>query len=80
MKRLICLMILIVAAMTIGCESERRLSPSGGRGLTDTQHERHRRAFHIVDLQNRMLQDDWDMVWLFDRSTRLTEWHVYINE
>lgn len=80
MKRLIILLILCVGAFSAGCESERALSPSGGRGLTDTQRERHRRVLTILDMQSRMLQDDWDRVWLFDHPTRLTEWYVFANE
>jgi hypothetical protein len=80
MKRLILLLMLLVGAFAAGCEEERALSPSGGRGLADTQAERHRRIETILDMDARMLQDDVDMFWLFDRNLRLTQWHVLDNE
>jgi hypothetical protein len=79
MKRLILLMMLFVGALAAGCETERALSPSGGRGLADTQQERLQRVRSIQDVHMRMLTDDWDMIWLFDRNVRLSEWHVIVG-
>jgi len=30
----------------------------------------------IADLDTREIGDDWNLIWLADRQTRLTKWHV----
>jgi len=52
----------------------------GGCGLTDSTQQRHRRMLQITNLQSRMLMDDWDYVWLYDRNSWLTEYHPRIGK
>ncbi|MBS3820552.1 MAG: hypothetical protein GVY16_00945 [Planctomycetes bacterium] len=80
MKRLILILMVLLGAVAAGCEEERALSPSGGRGLADTQADRHRRIETIFDMDTRMLQDDLDTFWLLDKNLRLTQWYVLDNE
>lgn len=80
MKKLLIMAVLLTGAFAIGCKEEAALSVSGGRGVAYTQEERIRRIEMIADIQERMIQDDWDMIWLMDRSSALSEWHVYASE
>ena len=63
MKRL--LMLLVVWALTVG-----------GCGMVDTYRQRENRYLNITGFQARQAVDDWDYFWLYDRPSRLTEWHL----
>ena len=45
--------------------------------LVETPEERHRRIMHITDLQMKMLVEDWDYFWLYERSSGMTQWHPW---
>ena len=61
---LLAVMIFITSLMT-GCH-----------GMTDSYRERTQRYKQINDLQTRMLVDDWDYFWLYERNTYLSEYTV----
>ena len=67
MKKLLILLTLCVANLLAGC------------GMVDTYAERNRRIRHINQLQARMIVDDWDVIWLQDRSANMTYWHPRIG-
>lgn len=47
-----------------------------GDGVAVTRSERQERHRRILDADLRQLNDDWDVLWLNDRPSRLTEWKV----
>lgn len=51
----------------------------GGCTLNESTQQRHRRLLQITDLQMRMAVEDWDHVWMYDRSSNLTESHPRIG-
>jgi hypothetical protein len=69
MKRLVILATLAsMMAIWAGCAS------GDGVGITSAEREeRHRR---VRDFDKRSFNDDWDLFWLNDRPSRLTEWKV----
>jgi hypothetical protein len=69
MKRLVILAILAtMMAVWAGC--------AAGDGVAITSTERAERHRRVRELDRRMLNDDWDLLWLNDRPTRFTEWKV----
>jgi len=50
-----------------------------GCTMTETPNARNRRIKQITDLQMRMLIEDWDYLWLYDRSTGMTQWHPWVG-
>jgi len=64
MKRLLILLVVCLANLLAGCS-----------GVVDTYAERKLRYKHTNDFQTRMIVDDWDYVWLYDRSSNMTYWH-----
>ena len=52
---------------------------AGCSGVVDSPSERARRYKSITNLQTRMLVDDLDYVFLYDRSSRLTFWHPQVG-
>ena len=69
MKRLVILTTLaMMTAVWSGC--------AAGDGVAITKTEREERHRRVREMDKRMLNDDWDLLWLNDRPTRLTEWKV----
>ncbi len=68
MKRLLVLLVVLAGACLAGC------------GLVDSQQERKRRYKTIVQLQSRMIVDDWDYFWLADKPSYLSPWQVRGNK
>ncbi len=68
MKRLLIVFVLILGtfAMT-GCT------------VTETARERDRRIGEITDLQLRMLVEDWDYLWLYERNAATTQWDLWVG-
>ncbi|MHC4981678.1 MAG: hypothetical protein ACYTF6_00730 [Planctomycetota bacterium] len=68
------LLLLVVAAFIMsfvsGCQ---------GHGVVDTYQDRMLRYRQINDLQARMLVDDWDYLWLYERNTFLSEWYPRVG-
>ena len=52
---------------------------AGCAGVVDSADARARRTDQIDELQTQMLVDDWDYLWLRDRSTKLTRWHPRVG-
>jgi len=71
MKKILLLLAVLVCITTLmsGCE-----------GMADSYSDRMRRYKHIDDLQTRMLVDDWDYFWLYERNTYLSEWYPRVGE
>ncbi len=67
MKGLLIAAVLCVAAFLAGCT------------VTETSAERDRRVRRQVDLQMRMAVDDFEMIMLLDRSSKLTEWYTHMD-
>ncbi len=68
MKRLLILTILaLVSFSSTGCT------------LTETPKQHFRRKNQITKLNMRMLVEDWDYFWLYDRSSMATSSHVWIG-
>ncbi len=68
MKRLLIVFVVILGtfAMT-GCT------------VTETRTERKRRISQINDLQLRMLVEDWDYLWLYERNAATTQWNPWVG-
>jgi hypothetical protein len=64
MKRLIVLLMLCVAFLVSGCT------------MAESASEAHRRRMNIVDVQMHELAEDWDVLWLMDRPSELTPYHI----
>ncbi len=64
MKRMIVLLVLCVAGFVAGC------------GMVDSYQDRERRIFNIIDYNARMMVDDNDTIWLADRPSYLSYWHL----
>ena len=68
MKKLLIVFVLILGTLTItGCT------------VTETAVMRERRLDQITDLQFRMLIEDWDYFWLYDRNTATTPWNTWVG-
>ncbi|MFW6133484.1 MAG: hypothetical protein ACOC8F_06265 [Planctomycetota bacterium] len=46
-----------------------------GCGVNDTHSERWKRYQRINEDYAQQAVDDWDHLWLYDRSSRLSEWY-----
>ena len=64
MKKLLAMLIICLVTLLAGCT------------IAETSEQRNRRLTHITNRQMRMLIEDWDYVWLYDRSTKLSPWHA----
>jgi len=74
MKKLVLLALLCASFMMAGCDEGLESSP---RGVLQTRVERNHRLSQACDLQMRALVDDIDYALLIDRSTRMSEGHLY---
>ena len=69
MKNLMMLLVIVMAGSFL----------FSGCGLTDSRAERSRRIEQITELQMKMLVDDWDYLWLYERNSRMSEWHYRVG-
>ena len=70
MKRLVLLafvMVILASILITGCT------------VVENKETRHRRGKLITDLQFRMLVEDWDYFWLYERNSALTQWHPWVG-
>jgi outer membrane lipoprotein-sorting protein len=67
MKKLALLLIVVVGLFVVGCTP------------TETAAQRNRRIAGITDINARMMVEDWDHIWLYERSSSLTEWHPHVG-
>jgi hypothetical protein len=79
MKKIAFLLILFTVTFLVGCDED-KLSVSRGDGMVENRHARRRRLAACNDYYNRQLQDDWDLFWLYDSNSMLTEWTVYVGD
>ncbi len=70
MKKLMMLLVIAIAGSFLF---------SGCSGLSDSRAERSRRIKQITELQMKMLVDDWDYLWLYERNSRNTQWHTWVG-
>jgi len=76
MKRLLVLTVLLAIALGMfmtGCSSKQPLT------VAETASEVKRRDARITNLQLRMLLEDWDYIWLYDRSAQTSRWHTWVG-
>ena len=66
MKKLVILLLLSICLGTV---------LAGCAGTIDTGPERLRRYWEITEIQGRQFNDDLDYLLLYERSSRLTEYH-----
>ena len=71
MKRIAILLVLCMCLGTI---------LAGCGGVIDTSSERCRRYWEITQHQQRQLNDDIDYLLLYERNSRLTEYHARIGQ
>ena len=50
-----------------------------GCTVVESPDVRNRRAKEISDLQMRMMVEDWDYIWLYERNTGTTQWHPWVG-
>ena len=82
MRKLLIALVLMISGL-VGCcpkgAGGDTIGANCSDGLVDSADQRCRRIRYIDTVQNRMLVDDWDMVWLNDRSTRLSHHFIYVG-
>ncbi len=72
MKRLLILLVLVLGScFLLGCKPPATLVESG--------YERNRRIRHISELQLKMLVEDWDYLWLYERNASTTQWRPWVG-
>jgi hypothetical protein len=64
MRKVLMLGLLAAVATTLGCAT-----------VTMTAEENMLQTQRIVELETRQIGDDWNLIWLNDRASRLTKWH-----
>ena len=87
MKKLLLLLVLAFIGCIIGCHQSSDeahaegylLRATGDNGLMDSTIQRQRRIDAINNLNKRMLIDDWDAVWNYERTSRLTYYQAHIG-
>jgi hypothetical protein len=67
MKKYLLLLILLAGTFVVGCTP------------TESASERNRRIAGITNMNMRMAVEDWDHIWLYERSSQLTEWHPHVG-
>ncbi|HUS48076.1 MAG TPA: hypothetical protein VM098_08150 [Phycisphaerae bacterium] len=70
MKKTLLLLTVLILVTTI---------MSGCDGMVDTSQDRMRRIRNINELQTRMIVDDWDYIWLYERNTYLSQWYPHVG-
>ncbi len=84
MKKLLVILILFSVMVMAGCTMLNRtkdhLSLLDRPTLVDSGEERDFRIGQIDDFHGRMLIDDWDSLWLRDRSSNLSYWTARVGQ
>ena len=68
MKKLLIVLVLLLGCFMGGCD-----------GVMYNRRGRSFRNSMIVNHQSRVLVDDIDYFWLFERNTRFSEWHYRVG-
>ena len=64
MRKLLILVAIVGLASIAGC------------GVTRSSQEIRNVNMQALDMDMRQIVDDWNMLWLADRQSRLTRWHT----
>ena len=67
MTRLLIVVLLAATVLMSGCT------------LTESTSQSNRRLAIITDLNVRMIGDDFQAIWLYDRVSRLTQFHPRVG-
>ncbi|MHC4562747.1 MAG: hypothetical protein ACYS8X_08265 [Planctomycetota bacterium] len=78
MKKLVILLALTMGSLLVGCKRD-PMDATLRNGLVDSEAQRDRRVRNITNLQTRMLVDDWDAFWSYERSSGLTPYIVHVG-
>ena len=65
MKTLLIILTLLATTILAGCTGP----------LAESRADRSRRIKQITEMERRLIVEDWDVIWLNDRPTYLTQWH-----
>lgn len=68
MKKVAMALVLLVGTLVTGCST-----------LVETAPERSGRIAMQNKFQMKMAVEDWDYLWLMERSSRLTQWHPTVG-
>lgn len=85
MRKLCLLVVLAVSGLLVGCQQTpppqetHLLQATGHNGLNESDAERQRRIYNIDNFNKRMLIDDWDTLWSYEKSSHLTYYDGYIG-
>jgi len=81
MKTFFMVLVLVLSGLVAGCQQQNgsSLAATGTQGLLDSTDQRNRRHANIDNVNTRMLVDDWDMFWLYERSSSLTPYIVHVG-
>jgi len=73
------LALLVVSTAVVGCTSRASQlwvqAHRYGETLGQTSEEHNHAVIEVVDQDRRALVDDLDLLFMTDRTTRLTRWH-----
>jgi len=81
MRTLLMVLVLVVSGLVAGCQHPQggSLAATGSQGLLDSTNQRNRRSRYIDNVSTRMLVDDWDMFWLYERGSTLTPYIIHVG-
>jgi hypothetical protein len=79
-KQIVLSLLILVTTLLVGggCGSSDpyAFGTSNGDGMVAQRPERRRRIETNMDIYERQITDDWDLWWLVDDSSKLSEWYV----
>lgn len=77
-KPIVLSLLILVATLLVGggCGSSDPLAIGGGNGMVAELPQRRQRVEANWDIYERQITDDWDLIWLMDDNSKLTEWYV----
>jgi len=74
MKSFFLLVVLCAAVLLLGCQEKSMYE--FGDGMVDTHAQRQNRYGNITVYHARMFADDFDTLWLADRPSYQSYWHL----
>jgi len=68
----------VLSMATCSCSSKTKVYDpfAHTETLSESADEHYHRVYRIEDQERRLLQEDLDLLFQTDRSTRLTRWHT----
>lgn len=70
MKKFMIMLVVLVAGSIL---------MSGCATLVDSPAEQRALARNVPNIQSKQFVDDWNYLWLYERSSSLSEWHPYVG-